>query len=644
MNEIEAKIVNQTEITAEEANEEQFVGKSATPESDVFNFLRSLKLENYYEVFAENGAEKLGQLIYVDDTTIDHLCVAAEMKLVHAGVFRRAIKECRASARVNISIDQSDKIQTVPKVEQSALPYPYNTHSNQYHHSDLQYGVLDRRRFLYTTEHAPIYPHMNMNSLQIGSSVPQSHTENYNYYSKSFSFNNPNDPTHFSRQNYTVTTDEPHRQEIDRYAVAPPNLNTQTSTKSNSLRDSPLHTLLDGSYYVIIVDRNVKFPPTVKQITHLDRMDQDRRDIVRKGSQIYGRDDTKRKHNELTPLEVFMNEIAYEICLRDFTYMISRQKLLGLVREIVKDNQIQLSGHHSFNSYASNGKGKQERIKPGINFVEQTPESVTVTASDSNKPISDYDVILYHKIHREWPLGTTKEHKKYLGRRSSNFEAIGNILYYSKDHKKRRWVDNPDEIFDVFTKHHIDSDTNCHYSRESTIDRLSQHYYFRNMTHIITELFLKCIPCKDRYKVLTDDVIYAKRPGKKLAANEDVQISVAYDHETMSDMPALGALESSTKRKLPGLSENLDQVPQAKKARKSTPRKLVFEGTDNVEKDYDSPKNTAPSVNEDALLDSGMEIPAQLNFPENEETLNSKNISLKEPIEENIVESAHTLT
>ncbi|KAF0992971.1 hypothetical protein HZS_4297 [Henneguya salminicola] len=611
MKETEDTIVDQYEKIKEET-----IVEKPKSESDVYNFLKSLKLDYYIDLFIDNGADKLGQLIYVEDSVIDQLCAATSMKIIHAGVFKKAIKECKLSARLNINAEHSDRAQLALKFEQGNS---YTAHYNS-QHQDASYNMVDRRRYVFNPEHGQMYPSNPVGNLSMVAPCPN--PESYNYYTRPYSYGNHLENSIVNPRNFAI--EDSSRPENDR-SNAVQDYQTQASPKSSEHHGSPVQTLPDGGFYVVIGDRSVKFPSTVKHLTVIERIDQDRRDIVRKGSQIYGRDDTKRKHNELTPLEVFMNEIAYEICLRDFTYMISRQKLLGLVREIVKDNQIQLSGHHSYssiNSYMCNGKAKQDKSKVN-SFVEGNNETVTVNAADQGPPLSDYDIILYHKLNREWPLGLTKERRKYLGRRSSNFEAINNVLYYSKDQKKRKWVFEDEEIEEVFTKCHIDPETNVHYSREATFERLTLNYYFRNMSNITTDLFLKCSTCKERFNLQSEDSTTNTRSKGRHVYNNDVKVMSVQASEPIPDLRPLGAVESSAgKRKLPELDITTEIVPAVKKSRKSVPHKLVIENSDYTVVQDEPQQDNQQNLNGNVFLDiSNAKTTEEFISPENETSI-----------------------
>lgn len=547
-----------TEVKSEEIPDKS--PEKAKQEPDLLSFLKGLRLEQYCDIICRNGGERLNQLLYVDEITIDRLCVESRMKIIHAGVLKKALRECKTNSRMAIYEEKANMYRAESIGIRYGPPNPYMDYTNS----------LPTNRLIVNPAYAdhPLtsqqYQLMNHNP-----NLPNRGVDNYYF------FNRPMGQVVEPPLRPNMQYEDNLKQENGNVQMEyPQNFPMRPSPKSSDETNPPLDTLPDGSYYVMVGERAVKFPPSVRRLTHISRIDKDRWEIVKRGSQIYGRDDTKRKNNELTPLEVFMNDIAMEICLRDFTYMISRQKLLGLVREIVRDNQIPASGVNSQfvqPNIAANTNGfKQEKSAfSQPEEIAQENNFTSMVVPEQPKPLSDYEIILFYKMHKEWPPEVKKEQRKYLARRASNFDLFGNFLYYTKDNSRRKWLVGEKEIEIAFYNGHVDRDSGRHFSKEATQENICQKVYFKNMTKVISDHYNRCVTCQDRYAYTPTKP--SKRNMNKSSENEEIHVVSLLPNE-INPFIQNGDEILSLKRQIS--AENEIVVPPVKRPRKSIPRKL----------------------------------------------------------------------
>lgn len=95
----------------------------------------------------------------------------------------------------------------------------------------------------------------------------------------------------------------------------------------------------------------LKLPP-MEAIIDWENLDEERKQLIREHSRIYGRDTKKRKTNTLNGHEQMINEAAAQLCLRDPTLLVRRDELFTQARRIVRDSGFSFVHGHSRSKFA----------------------------------------------------------------------------------------------------------------------------------------------------------------------------------------------------------------------------------------------------------------------------------------------------
>lgn len=92
--------------------------------------------------------------------------------------------------------------------------------------------------------------------------------------------------------------------------------------------------------------------PAMEAIIDWESLDDERKQLIRDHSQIYGRDSKKRKSTGLNSHEQIINEAAAQLCLRDPTLLVRRDELFTQARRIVRDSGFSFVHGHSRSKFA----------------------------------------------------------------------------------------------------------------------------------------------------------------------------------------------------------------------------------------------------------------------------------------------------
>lgn len=103
----------------------------------------------------------------------------------------------------------------------------------------------------------------------------------------------------------------------------------------------------------------LKLPP-MEAIIDWENLDEERKQLIRQHSRIYGRDTKKRKTNALNGHEQMINEAAAQLCLRDPTLLVRRDELFTQARRIVRDSGFSFVHGHSRSKYAGESTAEEE--------------------------------------------------------------------------------------------------------------------------------------------------------------------------------------------------------------------------------------------------------------------------------------------
>ena len=97
--------------------------------------------------------------------------------------------------------------------------------------------------------------------------------------------------------------------------------------------------------------------PAMEAIIDWESLDDERKQLLREHSRIYGRDTKKRKTVELNSHEQIINEAAAQLCLRDPTLLVRRDELFTQARRIVRDSGFSFVHGHSRSKFAGDSTG-----------------------------------------------------------------------------------------------------------------------------------------------------------------------------------------------------------------------------------------------------------------------------------------------
>jgi hypothetical protein len=92
--------------------------------------------------------------------------------------------------------------------------------------------------------------------------------------------------------------------------------------------------------------------PAMEAIIDWENLDEERKQLIREHSRIYGRDTKKRKCIDLNSHEQIINEAAAQLCLRDPTLLVRRDELFTQARRIVRDSGFSFVHGHSRSKFA----------------------------------------------------------------------------------------------------------------------------------------------------------------------------------------------------------------------------------------------------------------------------------------------------
>ena len=92
--------------------------------------------------------------------------------------------------------------------------------------------------------------------------------------------------------------------------------------------------------------------PAMEAIIDWESLDDERKQLIREHSRIYGRDSKKRKCIDLNSHEQIINEAAAQLCLRDPTLLVRRDELFTQSRRVVRDSGFSFVHGHSRSKFA----------------------------------------------------------------------------------------------------------------------------------------------------------------------------------------------------------------------------------------------------------------------------------------------------
>ncbi|XP_031559118.1 uncharacterized protein LOC116295451 isoform X2 [Actinia tenebrosa] len=98
----------------------------------------------------------------------------------------------------------------------------------------------------------------------------------------------------------------------------------------------------------------LKLPP-MDVIIDWEKLDPERQQLIREHSKIYGRDEKKRKSDNLNCHEQMINEAAAQLCLRDPTLLVRRDELFTMARRVVRESGFTYVHGHSRSKFISPG-------------------------------------------------------------------------------------------------------------------------------------------------------------------------------------------------------------------------------------------------------------------------------------------------
>lgn len=141
--------------------------------------------------------------------------------------------------------------------------------------------------------------------------------------------------------------------------ITKPTTTTLTITSTNSMSEpSPSLNLKRGRPPNSKSDKKLKSGifelklPPMEAIIDWENLDEERKQLIREHSRIYGRDTKKRKTTTLNGHEQMINEAAAQLCLRDPTLLVRRDELFTQARRIVRDSGFSFVHGHSRSKFA----------------------------------------------------------------------------------------------------------------------------------------------------------------------------------------------------------------------------------------------------------------------------------------------------
>ena len=128
--------------------------------------------------------------------------------------------------------------------------------------------------------------------------------------------------------------------------TTPNSVNEQQSVKSKRGRPSKNEKRVKTGVFELKL-------PAMEAIIDWENLDEERKQLIREHSRIYGRDTKKRKCVDLNGHEQMINEAAAQLCLRDPTLLVRRDELFTQARRIVRDSGFSFVHGHSRSKFAS---------------------------------------------------------------------------------------------------------------------------------------------------------------------------------------------------------------------------------------------------------------------------------------------------
>ena len=106
--------------------------------------------------------------------------------------------------------------------------------------------------------------------------------------------------------------------------------------------------------------------PAMEAIIDWENLDEERKQLIREHSKIYGRDAKKRKCSDLNSHEQIINEAAAQLCLRDPTLLVRRDELFTQARRIVRDSGFSFVHGHSRSKFAGELSAVEAMVDKGM--------------------------------------------------------------------------------------------------------------------------------------------------------------------------------------------------------------------------------------------------------------------------------------
>ena len=167
--------------------------------------------------------------------------------------------------------------------------------------------------------------------------------------------------------------------------------------------------------------------PAMEAIIDWENLDDERKQLIREHSRIYGRDTKKRKCIDLNSHEQIINEAAAQLCLRDPTLLVRRDELFTQARRIVRDSGFSFVHGHSRSKFAGESGSESMRGNKDVfrsdNRVSRQERLQEVTALILE--LTDRQVMLIKK-RRE--LESTKQPTSDLQQELNNLTSQLTVL------------------------------------------------------------------------------------------------------------------------------------------------------------------------------------------------------------------------
>ncbi|XP_046856311.1 NGFI-A-binding protein 1-like isoform X2 [Xenia sp. Carnegie-2017] len=137
--------------------------------------------------------------------------------------------------------------------------------------------------------------------------------------------------------------------------------------------------------------------PAMDVIINWEKLDEERKQLIREHSRIYGRDTKKRKSLELNSHEQVINEAAAQLCLRDPTLLVRRDELFSQARRIVRDSGFPVVHGHSRSKFVEEGGLLEEDYK----FDSSKYNRTTLTRMNRQARLEEVNDLLVKLLERQ---------------------------------------------------------------------------------------------------------------------------------------------------------------------------------------------------------------------------------------------------